>query len=76
MVDQYFGRRNDYMSRPPLESTPLDKNTTNGKTSPSYLITVGTKSPNPMPLILPKYSPELPKYLPGEPDPDPSLSDS
>ena len=33
MLDQYFGRQNNLMSRPTLESTPLGANTTNGTTS-------------------------------------------
>ena len=57
------------MSRTPLYSTPLGTNTTNRTTSPSDLIPVGTKSPDPT-------SPALPTDLPREPEPDPSLSDS
>ena len=56
------------MSRPHLDSTPLGTNTTSGTTSPSDFIPVGTKSPNPT-------SPALPIDLPGDPDPDPALSD-
>ena len=78
MVDQYFGRPNDPMSRPTLDSTPLGTNTTNGKTSPIDLITVGTKMPEPMPLTR---TTELTKqygkaHVTGDPDPYPSSSDS
>ena len=66
VVDQFFGSQNDPMSRPPLDSTPLGTNMTNGTTSPSDLIPVRTKSPKPMPLT-------LLTYLPGEPDLDPSF---
>ena len=69
MVDQDFGRQNDPMSRPTLDSTPLGSNTTNGTTLSSDLIPVGTKSPKPTPLTLTTDSP-------GYPDPDPLLSDS
>ena len=44
MVDQYFGRENNPMSRPTLDSTPLGKNTTNGTTSPVDLIPVEKNS--------------------------------
>ena len=44
MVDQYFGRQNDSMSRPHLESTPLGPNTNNRTTSPIDLIPVGKNS--------------------------------
>ena len=69
LVDQFFWRQNDPMSRPPLDSTPLGTNTTNGTTSPSDSIPVGTKCPKPT-------SPALPTYLPWDPDPDPIFSDS
>ena len=75
-VDQYFGRPNDPMSRPPFDSTPLGINTINGTTSPSDSIPVEATSPNPTPLTLPMYLPALPTDLPGVTDPDPSLSDS
>ena len=64
MVDQYFGRQNDPMSRLTLDLTPLGTNTTNGTTLPSDSIPVGIKSPKPA-------SPALPTDLPGDPDPDP-----
>ena len=35
VIDQYFGRQNDYMSQPPLDSTTLGTNMTNGTMSPS-----------------------------------------
>ena len=80
MVDQDLGRKNDSMSRPSLDLTPLGTNTTNEKTSPSDLIPVNTKLPEPMPLTLPTDSPTLPTdfpeqngraHIPGDPDPDP-----
>ena len=73
------------MSRPPLDSTPIGTDTTYGKTSPSDLIPVRTKSLKPMPLTLPTDSPALPmnfqeengkSNVPGDLDPDPSFSDS
>ena len=76
VVNQDFGRQNDHMSQPPLESTPIGTNTTNGSTSPSDSIPAGKKSPNPTPLTVPTESPSLPTYLPGDPYPDPSLPDS
>ena len=69
VVDQYFGRKHNSTSRPPLDSTPIGTNTTNRTTLPSDSIQFGTKFPKPT-------SPALPKDLPKEPDPDPSLSDS
>ena len=69
VVDQDFGHQNNPMSQPPLELTPLGTNTTNGTTLPSDPISVRTKYPKPM-------SPELPTDSPGDPDADPSLSDS
>ena len=85
MVDQDFGRQNDSMNRPPLDSNPLGTNTTNGTTSPRDSIPVGAKSPEPTPLTLTMDSPTLPTdfpdqngkvHVPGDPDPDPSLSNS
>ena len=52
--NQYFGRQNDSMSQPPLESTPLGTNTTNGTTSHIDLIPVGGETPEPTPLTQPK----------------------
>ena len=69
MVDQDFGRQNNPINRPTLDSTALGTNTTNGTTSPIDSIPVGTKTPGPMLLA-------LPTDLPGYPNPDPSLSDS
>ena len=40
MVDQNFGRLNDPMSQPTLDSTPLGINMTNGTTSPIDSISV------------------------------------
>ena len=51
--NQDFGCQNNSMSRPPLDSTPLGKNTINGTTSPLNSITVRTKMPEPTPLTLP-----------------------
>ena len=74
LVDQDFGRQNDPMSQPPLESTPLGTNTTHRTTSPSDLIPVGTKPPKLTPLTLPTDQLALPTDISVEPDPDPSLS--
>ena len=78
MVDQDFGRQNDPMSRPNLDSTPLGTNKTNVTTSSIESIPVGTKTPEPMPLTRPTEFPEQNGkwYVPGEPDTDPSSSDS
>ena len=73
------------MSQLPLDSTPFGTDTTNRKASPIDLIPLGTKTPEPMPQTRPTDSPTLATYLakqnekahvPGDPDPDPSLSDS
>ena len=69
MVDQNFGRLNDPMSQPTVDSTHLGTNTTDRTMLPIDSIPVGTKMTEPNPL-------ELPTYLPGDPDLDPSLSDS
>ena len=69
MEDQDFGRKNNCMSRPTLDSTPLGTNTTNGTTSHIDLIPARTKTPEPTPLA-------LPTNLPGGRDVHPSLSDS
>ena len=74
MLDQDFGRKNDPMSQPPLDSTPLGRNTTNGTTSPSDSIPVETKLPKPTPLTLTTDSPALPTDLPVDRYPDPSSS--
>ena len=52
LIDQDFGRQNNYMIQPPLDSTPLGTNTNNRKTSQSYSIPVRTKYPEAMPLTL------------------------
>ena len=67
VVDQDFGRQNDPMSRPPLDSTPLGTATANGTMLPSDSIPVEKRSPKPT-------SPELKTDLTGDPDLDPSLS--
>ena len=68
-----------------MESTPLGTNTTNGTTSPIGSIPVEKKTPKPMPLTPPKDLPAPPTdfpeqngkaHIPGDPDTDPSLSDS
>ena len=73
------------MSRPALDSTPFGTNTTNRTMSPIDLVPVGTKTPEPMPRTRPTDFPKLPTDLPekniivcvpGDPDPDPSSSDS
>ena len=66
MEDKLFGRQNDSMSRPPLESTPIGMNKTNGTTSPSDSILFGKKSPEPMPKTIPTDSPTLQTYLTEE----------
>ena len=63
VVDQDFGRKNDPMShpsldsthmrRPPLDLTSIGTNTTNGKTSPRDSILTGTKLIEHTPLTLP-----------------------
>ena len=75
---QYFGRQNISMSLPPLDSTPLGANTTNGTTSPIDLIPIGTKTPEPTELTRPTdFSGQDRKALvPGDLDPDSSSSDS
>ena len=66
------------MSRPTLDSNPLGTNTINRKTSPIDLIPVVTKTPETTPLTRPTESPDQngKAYVPGEPDPDLSSSDS
>ena len=46
-------RQNISMSRPPLDSTPIGTNTTNGKTSQLDSIPIGTKTPEYMPQTRP-----------------------
>ena len=53
--NQDIVRKNIFMSRPPLDSTPFGANTTNGTTSPIDLIPVRTKIPDPTPQTVPKY---------------------
>ena len=48
--NQDFGRQNNSMSRPTLDSTPLGTNTNNGTTSLIASIPVGEKTPEPTPL--------------------------
>ena len=78
MVDQYFGRQNDPMSKPTLYSTPLGTNTTNRTTSPIDSIPVGTKTPEPTPLTRTTEFPEQngKAHVSGDSAPDPSLLDS
>ena len=85
VVDQDFGHQNDSMSQPPLYLTPLGINTTNRTTSPSDSIPDRTKSPEPTPLTLITDSPAPPTDfpeqngkadVPGDPDPEPSLSNA
>ena len=73
------------MSRLSFDLTPLGMNTTNGTMSPIDLISIGTKLPEPTPLTLTTDSPTLPTNfpeeneklsVPGDLDPDLSLSDS
>ena len=76
--NQDFGRKNNSMSQPPLDSTPLGTNTTNVTMSPIDLIPVRTKTPDPTPLTLTTDFPEKNRklHVPGDPDPDPSFPDS
>ena len=76
MLDQDFGRQNDPMSRPTLDSTPIGTDTTNGTTSPIDSIPVGTKMPEPMPMTRPTEFPEQngKAHVLGDPDPYPSSS--
>ena len=78
MLDQDFGRQNDPMGLPTVESTPLGTYTTNETTSPMDSIPFGTKNPDPTPLKRPTYFTEEngKAHVPGDLDPDPSLSDS
>ena len=78
VVNQAFRRQNDSMSQPPLESTHFSINTTNGTTSPINSIPVGTKFPEPTTLTLPTGFLEKngKAHIPGDPDLDPSSSDS
>ena len=54
--NQDFGRQNILMSQPPLESTPIGTNTTNGIMSPIDSIIIGTKTPEPTPQTRPTES--------------------
>ena len=76
--NQDFGHQNSSMSRPPLDSTPLGTNTTNRTIPPIESFPVGTKLPEPTPLTPPtEFSEQNGKgHVPGDPDPDPSSSDS
>ena len=53
ILDQYFGRQSNPISRPTLDLTPFGMNTTNRTTSPIDSILVRTKTPEPTPLTLP-----------------------
>ena len=83
--NQYFERQNKSTSRPSLDLNPFGANMTNRTTSPIDSITVATKTPEPTPLARPMNSQTLPTdlpeqngkvHVPGDPDPDPSSSDS
>ena len=78
MVNQYFGRQNDPVIRPPLDTIPIGTDMNNRTTSPIESIPVRTKLPEPTPLTLPTDFPEQngKLYVPGYPDLDPSLPDS
>ena len=72
--NQEFERQNIFMSQPPLESTSIDTNKTNAKTSHLDFTPVGTKMPKPKPLTQPT---ELSKrngkeHAPEDPESDPS----
>ena len=73
------------MSRLPLDLTPIATNTTNPKTSPIDLITIGTKTPEPTPRTLPTEKSTRPMesskqngkvHVPEDTELDPSFSDS
>ena len=66
------------MNRSPLESTLLGTNTNNKTTSPIDSIPVRTKMPEPTPLTRPTELVEEngKSHVPGEPDQDPSSSNS
>ena len=65
-------------SQPPLESTPIGKNTTNVTMSHLDLTPIGTKTPDPKPLTQPTDSSKRKEkaHVPEDPDTYPSLSDS
>ena len=82
--NQYLGRQNISMSRPPLDSIYFGTNTTNGIMSPIGSIPVGTKTPENIPQTLSTYLSTLPTdlpeqngkvHVPGDPDLYPSSSD-
>ena len=69
------------MSRPTLDSTPIDTNRTNEKISHLYSTPVDTKIPDPKPLTRPKKSSKTKEkavkdYIPEDPESDPSSPDS
>ena len=78
VVNQEFGRQNNYMSWPPLDLTPLGKNTTNRTMSPIDLIPIRTKMTEPTPLTRPANLPDQngKAHVPGDLDLDLSLSES
>ena len=72
------------MSQPHLDSNHFGTKITNGTTSPIDSIPDGTKTPDPIPLTRPTYLSTRPtdssdqkgkSQVPGDPEPDPSLSD-
>ena len=76
--NQNFGRQNNSMNWPHLDSTPLDTNTANRTISTIDSIPVRTKTPEPMSLTQPMEFSEqnIKAHVPGDPDPDPSSLDS
>ena len=76
--NQDFGPQNNSMSQPILELTPLSTNTTNGTTSPTDSIPVEGEMPEPTTLTQPTEFLEKngKGHVLGDPDPDPSFSDS
>ena len=54
--NQDFGRQNNSMSRPPLDSTHIRTNTTSVKMPQLDLIPIGTKNPEPTPQTQPTES--------------------
>ena len=83
--NQDFEGQNISFSRPLLDLTPFVTNTTNVTTSPNDSTPVRTNKPELTPRTRPTDLPTLPRYssekkgkarVPGDLDPNPSLSDS
>ena len=77
MGNQDFGRQNNSMSPPPLDLTPIGMNTINVTTLPIDLIPVKKNARAYATDTTNMFSEENGKaHVPGDPDPDPSSSDS